>query len=87
MTRRQLSEAAMRAAERCIPELAARSGREAYRQALAATGGVMVKTSRGLLVERRADGSSRVIKTLPPGKRVKIGTVLFKRAKPSDNAV
>ncbi|HEY4082557.1 MAG TPA: hypothetical protein VGM81_17845 [Burkholderiaceae bacterium] len=70
----------MLAAERRIPELAAKAGHAAYKAALAETGAVMVKTSKGLLVERRADGTSRVIKTLSPGKRVKVGLVL-KRAK------
>ena len=70
----------MRAAERRIPKLAAKSGHAAYRQALAKTGAVVVKTSKGILVERKADGTSTVIKALPPGKRVKVGLVL-KRAK------
>lgn len=70
----------MRVAERRIPELAAKSGRAAYKQALATTGAVVVKTSKGTLVERKADGTSTVIKALPPGKRVKVGLVL-RRAK------
>ncbi|XHS80146.1 hypothetical protein ACFJGW_09255 [Burkholderiaceae bacterium UC74_6] len=82
MSRRSpLTEAAMRAAERRFPELAAKSGHEAYKQALAQTGAVVVKTSKGMVVERKADGSSKVIKALPPGKRVRVGLVL-KRAKP-----
>jgi protein PhnA len=76
----EITEAAMRAAERRIPELAAKSGHAAYKLALARTGAVLVKTSKGTLVERKADGTSTVIKTLPPGKRVKVGLVL-KRAK------
>jgi len=82
MSRRSppLTEAAMQAAERRIPELAAKSGYAAYKQALAQTGAVMVKTSKGVLVERKADGSFTVIKSLPPGKRVKVGLVL-ERAK------
>lgn len=71
----------MQAAERRIPELASKSGHAAYKLALIETGAVVVKTSKGDLVERKADGSSKVIKTLPPGKRVKVGRVL-KRAKP-----
>lgn len=70
----------MRVAERRIPELAAKSGHAAYKQALASTGAVVVKTSKGTLVERKADGTSTVIKALPPGKRVKVGLVL-RRAK------
>lgn len=83
MTRRspKHSEAAMLAAERRIPEFAAKSGHAAYKAALALTGAVVVKTSKDLLVERKADGTSRVIKALRPGKRVKVGLVL-KRAKP-----
>ena len=71
----------MLAAERRIPELAAKSGQAAYKRALAQTGEVVVKTSKGTLVERKADGTSTVIKALPPGRRVKVGLVL-KRAKP-----
>ena len=84
MSRRSplLSEAAMLAAERRIPELAAKSGYAAYMQVLAKTGGVVVKTSKGVMVERKADGTSTVIKALPPGKRVKVGLVL-QRAKPA----
>jgi protein PhnA len=70
----------MRAAERRIPELAAKAGRAAYTEALARTGAVVVMTSKGELVRREADGTSTVIKTLRPGKRVKVGLVL-KRAK------
>jgi hypothetical protein len=70
----------MRAAERRIPELAAKAGHAAYKQALAKTGAVVVKTSEGVLVKRKADGTSTVIKALRPGKRVKVGLVL-RRAK------
>lgn len=70
----------MRAGEKQIPDLAAQSGRAAYKRALVATGGVVVKTSKGEVVERRADGSRKVLKALKPGKRVKPGLVL-KRAK------
>lgn len=70
----------MRAAEDRFPQLAAKSGQAAYRSALAMTGAVVVKTSKGTLVERKADGTTRVIKTLRPAKRVKVGLVL-KRAK------
>ncbi len=76
----ELTEAAMLAAERRIPGLAAKSGHAAYKQALAMTGAVVVKTSAGAVVERKADGTSTVIKALKPGKRVKVGLVL-KRAK------
>ena len=71
----QLSEAAMLAAEQQIPALAAKSGHAAYKRALAETGAVVIRTSKGLLVERRADGTSIVLKALPPGKRVKVGLV------------
>ena len=75
-----LTESAMRAAERRFPELAAKAGRAAYKQAMAETGSVVVATSKGQLVERKADGSVTVIKALPPDKRVKVGVVL-KRVK------
>lgn len=77
---RPLSERAMQMAEKRFPELAAKAGYEAYKTTLSVTGAVVVKTSKGQIVERRADGTSTVIKTLPVGKRVKRGTVL-KRAK------
>lgn len=75
-----LSEHAMQLAERRFPELAAKSGHEAYKTTLHRTGAVVVKTSLGQMVERRADGTSTVIKQLPVGKRVKPGVVL-KRVK------
>lgn len=77
----RLTEAEMLAAERRIPELAAKSGQAAYRQALAVTGAVVVKTSNGQVVERKSDGSTTLLKSLPAGKRVKVGLVLT-RAKP-----
>lgn len=70
----------MRIAERRIPQLAAKAGHRAYWAALKSTGAVMVKTSKGQVVERKRDGSVTVIKALPMGKRVKPGTVL-KRVK------
>ena len=72
----KLSEAAMRAAERRFPALAAKSGHAAYKRALSATGSVLVITSKGNLVERKVDGTSRLVKALPAGKRVKVGLVL-----------
>ncbi len=75
-----LSEHAMQVAERRFPELAAKSGHAAYKATLQRTGAVVVKTSLGQMVERRADGTSTVIKSLPMGKRVKSGVVL-KRVK------
>ena len=70
----------MQKAEKRIPELAAKSGRQAYKTTLSVTGAVVVKTSQGQMVERRSDGSVTVIKQLPVGKRVKSGSVL-KRAR------
>ncbi len=78
-----LSERAMQIAEQRFPELAARSGHAAYKTTLQRTGAVVVKTSEGQLVERRADGSSTVLKQLPVGKRVKPGMVL-RRGKSAD---
>lgn len=75
-----LTEHAMQIAERRFPELAAKSGHVAYKTTLQRTGAVVVKTSLGQMVERRADGTSIVIKNLPVGKRVKPGAVL-KRVK------
>ena len=75
-----LSERAMKIAEMRFPELAAKSGHEAYKTTLSQTGAVVVKTSQGQLVERRSDGTFTVIKRLSVGKRVKTGAVL-KRVK------
>jgi len=75
-----LSERGMQIAERRIPQLAAKAGHEAYKASLEQTGAVTVKTSRGQMVERKLDGSFTVIKELPIGKRVKLGSVL-KRVK------
>ena len=75
-----LSEHAMQIAERRFPKLAAKSGHAAYKTTLHSTGAVVVKTSQGQMVERRADGTFTVIKTLPLDKRVKSGVVL-KRVK------
>jgi hypothetical protein len=70
----------MKIAEKRIPELAAKSGHEAYKNTLSRTGAVVVKTSQGQMVERHSDGTVIVIKRLPMGKRVKPGAVL-KRVK------
>lgn len=67
-------------AERRIPKLAVKAGREAYKTTLSVTGAVVVKTSQGKMVERRSDGTSTVLKTLPMGQRVTPGVVL-KRVK------
>lgn len=79
-SRNPLTERGMQIAERRIPELAAKAGHEAYWASLRHTGAVTVKTARGQVVERKIDGSVKVIKDLPIGKRVKPGTVL-KRVK------
>jgi hypothetical protein len=79
-TSQPISERAMKIAEGRFPQLAAKSGREAYRNTLSQTGGVVVKTSQGEIVERRSDGTFTVIKQLSVGKRVKSGAVL-KRVK------
>lgn len=73
---KDLSEEEMLAAEALIPELAAKAGRRAYEQTLANTGSVVVVNRKGQMVKRSADGTTTVIKTLPPDKRVKVGLVL-----------
>ena len=70
----------MQIAEQRFPKIAAKSGRAAYKTTLSLTGAVVVKTSQGQIVERRSDGTSTVIKSLPLGKRVKSGVIL-KRVK------
>lgn len=77
---RPISERAMQIAEQRFPKIAAKSGRAAYKTTLSLTGAVVVKTSQGQIVERRSDGTSTVIKSLPLGKRVKSGVIL-KRVK------
>lgn len=73
---RPLSERAMQIAEMRIPELAAKSGHDAYKATLSRTGAVVVKTSRGQIVERRVDGTVTVLKQTQLDKRVKPGVVL-----------
>jgi hypothetical protein len=79
-TIRPLSGRTMQIAERRLPELSAKAGCEAYKNALSRIGSVVVETSRGQIVERRSDGTFTVIKQLPMGKRVKPG-MLLKRVK------
>lgn len=79
-TSRPLSEHEMQIAEQSFPELAAKSGHEAYKTTLSRTGAVVVKTCKGQLVQRRSDGTFTVIKQLAVGKRVKRGDIL-RRAK------
>jgi protein PhnA len=66
----------MQIAERSFPKHAAVSGHKAYQATLKLTGAVVVKTSKGCIVERRSDGTSVFIKQMPMGKRVKPGLVL-----------
>lgn len=73
-----LSEASMLSAEARIPELAAQAGRKA--RALATAGRVLMKAADGKLVERHASGQVVVIKQLPAGMTVRVGSVL-KRAR------
>lgn len=75
-TSRNLTERGMQIAERRIPQLAAKAGHDAYWATLKHTGTVTVKTASGQVVERKSDGSVTVLKDLPTGKRVKLGTVL-----------
>lgn len=75
-TVRILTEQGMQIAERRIPAMASKAGHDAYRSALEHTGAATVKTSTGQVVERRRDGSTTVIMSLPVGKRVKPGTIL-----------
>ncbi|RMX08171.1 hypothetical protein D8I35_03390 [Corticibacter populi] len=70
----------MRIAERRILVAAAQAGHEAYWNTLRQTGAVTVKAASGEIVERKRDGSVKVIKHLSIGKRVKPGTIL-KRVK------
>lgn len=73
-----LSEAMMQDAEARFPELAARAGRAAYQRALQQQGRV-VKSQDGQLVEAWADGTVRVLQSLPPATPVKRGLVLTRR--------
>jgi len=75
-----LSESEMLAAEQGFQKLAAMAGRKAYRMSLEQTGSAVVKTSTGQMVVRKRDGSVTVIKNLPMGRRVKVGTVLKRAA-------
>lgn len=59
-----LSEQAMQRMERGIPELAGGAFKRAYQHALSSSGKV-VEAAGGNLVETSADGTQRVLKTLP----------------------
>lgn len=83
----RISEEHMLDAEARFPELAARAGRAAHERALKVVGRVVMKrvgqSSINELVELSADGSVRVIKSLPGDTPVKIGLVLKrKRVRP-----
>jgi hypothetical protein len=78
-----ISEDRMLDAEAQFPELAARAGRAAHERALKSTGRVVMKkagrASTSELVELRADGSVRIIKTLPADTPVQPGLVLKRK--------
>lgn len=68
-----LSEQAMQRLEKSIPELAGGAFKHAYQHALSSSGKV-VEAVDGKLVETSADGTQRVIKTLPKPTPVAAGT-------------
>ncbi len=68
-----LSEQAMQCMERGIPELAGGAFKRAYQHALS-SGGKVVEAVGGQLVETSADGTQRVLKTLPKPTLVTPGT-------------
>lgn len=77
-----LNEQAMQRMERAIPELAGSAFKRAYQHALS-SGGKVVEVVGGQLVETSADGSQRVLKTLPKPTQVVPGTkrVLIRQKK------
>jgi len=77
-----LSEQAMLRMERGIPELAGGAFKRAYQHALS-SGGKVVEAVGGRLVETSADGTRRVLKTLPKPTLVTLGAkrVLIRRKK------
>lgn len=77
-----LNEQAMQRMERGIPELAGDAFKHAYQHALS-SGGTVMEVVNGKLVETSADGSQRVLKTLPKPTLVPLGAkrVLMRRKK------
>ncbi|MEN9489787.1 MAG: hypothetical protein RJA63_236 [Pseudomonadota bacterium] len=67
-----LSEQALERMEKSIPELAGGAFKRAYSHALSISGRV-IEAKNGKLVETSADGTQRVIKTLPASTPVQIG--------------
>ena len=67
-----LSEKSMLVMESQIPDLATAAVKKAYWQALT-TSGKVVEALNGELVETSADGSSRVIRSLPKSVPIELG--------------
>lgn len=75
---KKLDEKTMNAQERFIPELAEGAVKQAYCKTLAA-GRKVVEVVGGNLVESRPDGTSKIIKRLPPPTPVKPGQKLVRK--------
>lgn len=67
-----VSEKYIPALEKRIPELASGAVKQAYARALA-SGSSVLEAKDGKLVESRADGTERIIKSLPTGLTVSLG--------------
>lgn len=76
----KLSEQSMQVMEAKIPELAGAAVKRAYYQALTQSGRVL-EAVNGQLVETSVDGSSRVIRSLPPSIKVTSGTRFTRQVK------
>lgn len=59
-----------------LSKLAAKAGNRAYQASMKNTGGALVRTAKGLLVERNVDGTFKVLKQLGECTSVVKGSVL-----------
>lgn len=74
----QLDEKSISLLEARIPELAAAAFKQARAEALA-SGSKVLEAINGELIESSPDGSTRVIKSLPPSTQVDLGSKRSRR--------
>lgn len=83
---KQFSEEALTSLQSRIPDMAQAAFSQAHLKALA-TSGKVLQVSNGQLVELSAEGSVRVIKTLAPSLKVRVGSKRFRIPMPSSQSI